>query len=492
MDYLGIWWLWEVGLFILIISIPTPLKTMVARVLLAGLRLLQLLGRILGKIWLFLLPVLQPLSGIMLRWIVLPFYKTVLLGRLRMASVMTSARGFFFLLFTNKYVLHAVLLGIVLFTVFSQFQGRDATAHDPGQGSILYALVSEGQDEVIQEEIYLDAPAPRVSYFGDDTIEAVPDIDFDYEPGIAADLTVPGSIAQQPGLPSSPDGASTQPDVIVQRTQTELYTVREGDVVGTIARRFGITIETIISANRLTKQASIRPGDTLKIPATSGVLHVVKKGDTVTKLAQTYRAEADKIITINNLADRALTPGEEIVIPDGVSPVVVVTRPLNTAVRPNIPTTNIKNKSLDKYQELIDVRGDTRTKPADINVNTAPLTKLLWPTTQHSITQYYGWNHTGVDLDGDYVDAIYASADGVVETAGWNSGGYGLMIFIDHQNGMKTRYAHASKMFVKAGDRVKKGQVIAMVGTTGRSTGTHLHYEVYLNGKRQNPLKYIK
>jgi murein DD-endopeptidase MepM/ murein hydrolase activator NlpD len=209
-------------------------------------------------------------------------------------------------------------------------------------------------------------------------------------------------------------------------------------------------------------------------------------------LAQTYRAEADKIITINNLADRARTPGEEIVIPDGVSPVVVVTRPLNTAVRPNIPTTNIKNKSLDKYQELIDVRGDTRTKPADINVNTAPLTKLLWPTTQHSITQYYGWNHTGVDLDGDYVDAIYASADGVVETAGWNSGGYGLMIFIDHQNGMKTRYAHASKMFVKAGDRVKKGQVIAMVGTTGRSTGTHLHYEVYLNGKRQNPLKYIK
>lgn len=465
---------------------------MVARVLLIGLRLLQLLGRILQKIWLFLLPVLQPIFNAILRWIVLPLYKTTLFARLRVASVMTSARGFFFLLFTNKYVLHAVLLGIVLFTVFSQFQGRDATAADPGQGSILYALVSEERDEVIQEEVYLGAPVPRISYLGDDTIEAVPDIDFDYEPDIAADLTVPGSIAQQPGLPSSPDDPSAQPDVIVQRTQTELYTVREGDVVGTIARRFGITIETIISANRLTKQASIKPGDTLKIPATSGVLHVVKKGDTVTKLAQTYRAEADKIIATNNLADRALTPGEEIVIPDGISPVVVVTRPVNTAVRPNIPTTNIKNKSLDKYQELIDVRGDTRTKPADINVNTAPLTKLLWPTTQHSITQYYGWNHTGVDLDGDYVDAIYASADGVVETAGWNSGGYGLMIFIDHQNGMKTRYAHASKMFVKAGDRVKKGQVIAMVGTTGRSTGTHLHYEVYLNGKRQNPLKYIK
>lgn len=436
---------------------------------------------------------LQPFFAAILRWVVLPLYKTILFGRLRVASVMTSARGFFFLLFTNKYVLHAVLLGIVVFTIFSQFQGRDAAVADPGQGSILYALVSEGQNEVIHEEVYLDPPSPRVSYLGSDTIEAVPDIDFDYEPGVAADLTVPGSIAQLPGLPSSPDETPSEPDVIVTRTQTELYTVREGDVVGTIARRFGVNIETIIAANRLTKQASIKPGDTLKIPPVSGVLHVVKKGDTVTKLAQTYRAEADKIIATNNLANRALTPGEEIVIPDGVSPVVVVTRPPTGAVvRPGVPTTNIRNKSLDKYQELIDVRGDTRAKPADVNVNVAPPTKLLWPTTQHSITQYYGWNHTGIDLDGDYVDAIYASADGSVEAAGWNSGGYGLQILIDHENGLKTRYAHASKMFVKPGDRVKKGQVIAMVGTTGRSTGTHLHYEVYLNGKRQNPLRYIK
>ncbi|MBP6945420.1 M23 family metallopeptidase [Patescibacteria group bacterium] len=490
-ELLGIWWLWDVGHFILIIFIPTTLKTMVAKALLVGLRGFQVLGRILRKIWFFLLPVLEPISATMLRWVVLPFYKTILFSRLRVASVMTSARGFFFLLFTNKYVLHAVLFGIVAFTIFSQFQGRDAAASDPGQGSILYALVSEGQDEVIQEEIYLDAPAPRVSYLGEDTIEAVPDIDFDYEPDLAADITVPGSIAQQPGLPSSPD--LPEPDVIATRTKTELYTVREGDVVGTIARQFGVNIETIISANRLTKRASIKPGDFLKIPPVSGVLHLVKKGDTVTKLAQTYRADADKIMAVNSLADRSLTPGEEIVIPDGVSPVVVVTRPpTGTSVRPNVPATGIRNKSFDQYQELIDVRGDSRAKPADVNVNVAPPTKLLWPTTQRSITQYYGWNHTGIDLDGDYVDAIYASADGSVEAAGWNSGGYGLQILVDHENGLKTRYAHASKMFVKPGDRVKKGQVIAMVGTTGRSTGTHLHYEVYLNGKRQNPLRYIK
>ncbi len=414
-------------------------------------------------------------------------------ARLRLLTVMTSARGFFFLIFTNKYVFHAVLVTLSLATIFAYAQSTEASTTDPGQGSILYALASPSQDVVVQEEVLRnDVLSQRVGYLGRETIQAIPDIDFGYEPETVADLAVPGSIAQQPGLPATPNEPE-EPDtpVLVQRTKTELYTVREGDVVGSIARRFGVDAATIIAANRLTRQASIKPGDTLKIPAVSGVLHLVKKGDTIAKLAKTYRTDADKIVTMNDLNERPLTPGEEIVIPDGIQPVVVVTRPPTSTLRPNVPSTNIPNKSLDQYQELIDTRTDTRPKPSDA-VAPAASTKLLWPTSQHSITQYYGWNHTGVDLDGDYVDPIYASADGVVETAGWNSGGYGLQIVIDHQNGLKTRYAHSSKMFVKVGDAVKKGEVIAMVGTTGRSTGTHLHYEVYSNGKRQNPLKYIK
>lgn len=427
-----------------------------------------------------------------MRWVVLPVYKALVFARLRLLTVMTSARGFFFLFFTNRYVFHAVLLILSVSTILTYVWSTETTAADPGQGSVLYALVSPSQEVVIQEEVRAETlPLKRVGYLGNETIEAVPDIDFDYEPGTVADLTVPGSIAQQPELPaSSSETSSPDTDIIVQRTKTELYTVREGDVVGSIAHRFGVDVGTIITANRLTKQAAIKPGDTLKIPPVSGVLHLVKKGDTVGKLAKTYRADVDKIIAVNELGERALTLGEEIVIPDGVPPVVVVARP-TTPVRPNVPSTSIPNKSFDQYQELIDTRSDNRPKPADV-VAPAATTKLLWPTSQHSITQYYGWSHTGVDLDGDYVDPIYAAADGMVETAGWNSGGYGLQIVVDHQNGLKTRYAHASKMFVKAGDPVKKGQVIAMVGTTGRSTGTHLHFEVYSNGKRQNPLKYIK
>ncbi len=131
-------------------------------------------------------------------------------------------------------------------------------------------------------------------------------------------------------------------------------------------------------------------------------------------------------------------------------------------------------------------------KPEDLDTSDAPKTRLLWPTSGHVVTQYYGWKHTGIDIDGDYSSPLYAAADGVVETAGWNSGGYGLQIIVDHPNGMKTRYAHSSKLFVKVGDSVKKGQVIAMMGTTGRSTGTHLHFEVYTNNKRANPLSYIR
>jgi murein DD-endopeptidase MepM/ murein hydrolase activator NlpD len=118
--------------------------------------------------------------------------------------------------------------------------------------------------------------------------------------------------------------------------------------------------------------------------------------------------------------------------------------------------------------------------------------RLYLPTNGHSITQYYGWKHTGVDIDGDYTSPLYAAEDGVVEVAGWQTNGYGLMVLIDHQNGFKTRYGHSSKLFVQAGDYVKRGQVIAMMGTTGRSTGTHLHFEVYVNGARVNPLAYIK
>ena len=120
----------------------------------------------------------------------------------------------------------------------------------------------------------------------------------------------------------------------------------------------------------------------------------------------------------------------------------------------------------------------------------------IWPTTG-TVSSPYGlrWGgsdfHPGMDIANELGTPIVATADGVVDYAGWNSGGYGNMVDIDHGNGMMTRYGHASQVLVSVGQSVKRGQVIAYMGSTGFSTGPHVHYEVIINGQRVNPNSYL-
>lgn len=99
--------------------------------------------------------------------------------------------------------------------------------------------------------------------------------------------------------------------------------------------------------------------------------------------------------------------------------------------------------------------------------------------------------HKGIDISAPEGTPIVATADGIVEEAGWNSGGYGNQVVINHGNGIKTRYAHMSKVLVREGQRVKRGQVIGLIGNTGKSVAPHVHYEVYLNENPVNPIRYI-
>ncbi len=120
----------------------------------------------------------------------------------------------------------------------------------------------------------------------------------------------------------------------------------------------------------------------------------------------------------------------------------------------------------------------------------------IWPA-RGDVSSPYGlrWGgsdfHPGMDIANDYGTPIVATADGVVTTAGWNSGGYGNMVDIDHGNGIMTRYGHAQQVVVSAGQHVRKGQVIAYMGSTGFSTGPHVHYEVRINGQTVNPVGYL-
>ncbi len=494
------------------VSIPTKhrLQHALARFLLLLIKGLQLGWRAVRPVLRLLGKVLGFLGRGLLRFVLLPIYTLFFYLNVRIERVVISARGLFFFLFTNRYIFHAALLIVSIATIASQFTTRSAFASNSAQNSLLYSLVTQGQDESIEEQLYVEGQHGHTSYLGADTVQALPDIDFDYDTEHVADLTLPGTVAVAPQIDNAAEptvAPDEQPAIAVApRSETETYTVQSGDTVATIARRFGVTAGTVIWANTLNRNAAIKPGDTLRIPPVSGVFHLVKKGETINQLAAKYDVAASVIIEKNG-GISTLAPGKEVLIPGGVplSTTVAVTAPTATSkptatrttaqgsVRPDIPLSTIKNKAVDVYQELVNTPGDSRAKPEDKeDAVVKSSSKLLWPTDLHVINQYYGWNHTGVDIEGDYANAIYASEDGVVKEAGWNNGGYGLQVVINHPNGMMTRYGHSSKLFVKAGDTVKRGEVIAMVGTTGRSTGTHLHYEVYVNGKRVNPLTYAR
>src|SRR3989338_6599732 len=445
---------------------PTPFQTLASRI---ALKILRIVGRSIKVIWPSVTRVSTLAGRVIARVFILPVYQLLMLAKMRSRRVMLPARGLVLPLVTNRYLFHAMIAVISITTVVLSVTGVQASAQHAGQESILYALVTGEESRNTEEEVKPKLVVHDARSTGPSSLIAFPDIDYDYDESEAAPITalaVPGTLVAgiMPHDPDEPTGPAET------RTKTETYVVEAGDTLSTIARRFGVNVGTILWANSRTEFQYLRPGDALKIPPVSGVLVAVKKGDTLLAIAQKFGSDANEIMRVNRLVpDKPCPRGLEVVLPGGRPPYAA-----QIAVREPIPTRP----------------GGPRPPSADLT--RTPLAKLLWPTSGRVITQYYGWRHTGLDIDGDYSSPIYAATDGVVTTAGWNKGGYGLQIVMQSPNGVSTRYAHSSKLFVKVGDRVKRGEVIAMVGTTGRSTGTHLHFEVYVNGKRANPLSYVR
>jgi len=399
--------------------------------------------------------------------------------KLKIQRLALPARGMVLFILTNRYLFHGIIAVLALMTALSNLKWHQAYAQDVGQNTLLFSLATNQRNEIVEEIVNPNAIAKNSNYLGSDTIIDIPHIDFDYEDEASTRPTpLPATIAARPKA----EGEESQ----APRTKTEYYTVRENDTISTIAANFGVNVGTILWNNNLQEKQYIRPGDVLKIPPVSGILATIKKGDTVNKLAKYYSADVDEIYSSNNITpDETLVLGTELLIPNGKPPQIVQTRTQIASITKS--GANAPAASAGAIASSANVK-----RPPDADTKTAAKTKLLWPTPGRVITQYFGWKHIGLDIDGDYTSALYAAEDGIVEVSGWSNAGYGLMVLIDHGGGTKTRYGHASKLFVKAGDRVKRGQVIAMMGTTGRSTGTHLHFEVIINGTRVNPLGYIR
>ncbi len=257
------------------------------------------------------------------------------------------------------------------------------------------------------------------------------------------------------------------------RQEIIYYTVGQGDTISSIANKFQISINTILWSNNLTAFSLIRPGDKLTILPVSGTIYTVKSGDTVGKIARTFGVEENSIFKYNNINGAGgLVIGKTIIIPGG--------KKLSNTVASTRTTTKTSTGAAAVIEKLV--------KPSTGKDSGG---SMVWPTSGHRISQYYSWRHTGLDIADKIGTPLYAADAGTVEYSGW-SNGYGNNVLINHGNGKKTRYAHASKLYVKVGEKVGRGEQIAAMGSTGWSTGSHIHFEVIVNGVKKNPLSYIK
>lgn len=232
-----------------------------------------------------------------------------------------------------------------------------------------------------------------------------------------------------------------------------VYVIRKGDSLSEIAKMFDVSVNTILWANDLKKGDKLKEGDTLFILPISGVKHIVTKGQTLASLAKLYKVDISTITSFNGISpDDKLTVGDELIIPD--------------AEMPN-DDTPAKSNSKNYYATgtLKNIQG--------YFINPVPELK-------RKSQGLHGPGNRGIDLAAPTGTKIYASAPGKVLLArnGYN-GGYGNMVIIEHPNGTKTLYGHMYKLGTRTGAQVERGEVIGYVGNTGRSTGPHLHFEVF-------------
>lgn len=250
------------------------------------------------------------------------------------------------------------------------------------------------------------------------------------------------------------------------------YEVKAGETLSEIAEKYGVDVDTIKWENDISNENLLKPGDIIRILPVSGVAHTVVSGDTLESVAKKYSAESQAVLDFpfNDIPDDFdLQIGQVLIVPDGVPPEVKA--PVRQRVMPQYIAQGPSSP--------------TFIAPGGGN--------FIWPASTSGISQYFAWYHPGVDLPNRNAPAVAASDGGVVVLAGWpDNYGYGNRIMIDHGNGYTTLYAHLSNIYVSSGQTVSRGQAIGQMGSTGRSTGVHLHFEIRYNGIAINPLSILR
>jgi len=232
--------------------------------------------------------------------------------------------------------------------------------------------------------------------------------------------------------------------------EISIYVVRKGDTISAIAKMFDVTASTIIWANDI-ERGVISEGQKLVILPVSGIQYTVKEGDTIKKIADKYKADLSEVLVFNGISmETKLIAGDTLIIPDVEGNLV------KQSGSRSLPTSRVRGSSGPSYEGFY-------------------LRPVL---TGYRSQGLHGYN--GVDLAASPGTPVLAAAAGnviVARQGGWN-GGYGNYIVIEHENGTQTLYAHLLRVNVSSGAVVTRGELIGSVGSTGRSSGPHLHFEI--------------
>ncbi|MBT5338135.1 M23 family metallopeptidase [Candidatus Falkowbacteria bacterium] len=412
------------------------------------------------------------------RYLFFPVYRLFYIFKYKVLNIYAPAHSKVYYILNKTYLVHVVIVVIGLAVVVNSINAQELREGNFGERTIIYSVVTKELMEELTEETQIVETSDQVLSYLDNTASV------GSSGGSESDILASDQLVTEFSTITEGGAAVVKPNIIEpikiedlpqvttpSRSRIIEYTVLPGETVSAIAEKFNISVETILWQNNLGVRSLIRPGDDLEILPTSGIAHKVSRGENIGSIAKKYNVESEKIVSYNNLFDvNDIKIGQYLIIAGGKKISPYISKPSYAGSVPSVSP--ISKLFIPPSQNVVS-------------------SGMLWPTSVRRISQYYSWRHTGLDIAGPKGTPLYASESGKVTYSGW-SNGYGYNVMIDHGNGTKTRYAHASKLYVSKGDSVVKGQTIAAMGSTGWSTGSHIHFEVIVSGGKKNPLSYVK
>jgi murein DD-endopeptidase MepM/ murein hydrolase activator NlpD len=288
----------------------------------------------------------------------------------------------------------------------------------------------------------------------------------------AADAAVPQESYADDGTLYKPVAVNTTVEDGKDLLRT--HVVQAGDTLTGIASHYGVSMMTVWWANKLTSKDDLHIGQKLVIPPMNGLIVTVQAGDTLDSLAAKYKVDALDVLAVNELEDPNLIIGQTLILPDAAGAPIPTPKPVARSSGGSGSSCNCPGPS------------------------TYGGGAFSWPVAGggNYISRGFIYGHYGLDIAADYGSRVRAAAAGQVIFAGWRNNGGGYQVWIALGSGMYTTYNHMSAISVSSGESVAEGEQVGRIGSSGRATGPHLHFEVWVGpiwngGYRVNPLKYL-